>query len=120
MRGSRSSILIEDIAHAEGVDLLMFAHLVGDGLCLPLSCVDMSFAAEQLVRALKRLMSNHDKPIVGTLEFLKRNECRDFSKWSPPGGGPCRNMSLQSTPDSDETAILLVFFHPRWRDSRTP
>ena len=48
------------------------------------------------VRALKKLMSTHDKPIVGRLEFLKRKECLDFSKWSPPVVGAVPNRPLIS------------------------
>ena len=54
----------------------------------PLSWVDMSILLARTpptASVLKRL-STHDKPIV-SLEFLKRKECLDFSKWSPLGVG---------------------------------
>ena len=54
----------------------------------------MRFLDEPLgmVRANKKLMSSHDKAIVGMLNFLKCKECLDFSKWSPPGAGAMLNI----------------------------
>ena len=64
----------------------MFAHLVGDGLCLPLSCVDMSFAAEQLVRALKTHVEPRqaDCRHVGIFETQRVS---GFFKMVAPGRG---------------------------------
>jgi hypothetical protein len=56
------------------------------------------------VRALKRLMSTRDKRIVGTLEFLKRKECLDFSKWSPWEWGP---LPLHPVASAQASRILL-------------
>ena len=73
--------------HARAVLEELVRHV--NALCLPLSCVDISFAAEQLgmVRVNKKLMSSHDKAIVGTL-VLKRKECLELSKSSTSGRGP--------------------------------
>jgi hypothetical protein len=93
MRGSRSSIPIEDIAHAEGVDPLMFAPPWGR---CPLSALVVSGQAfccrgSRRGARLKKTHVDHDKPIVHTSEFLKHKERLDFSKMVAPGSGAVPN-----------------------------